>query len=106
MYQYKAIIKRVIDGDTVVVDIDLGFHMWIHDLHIRLYGIDTPERADKNGWEAAKTFAENFFEEHPQTIINVYGQDKYGRWLGEFLDPDASTLNHQLVSLGLAKVYQ
>jgi len=105
MYQYKTIIKRVIDGDTVVVDVDLGFFTWLRDLPIRLHGIDTPERTDKHGWEAAKAFTENFFKENPTAILNVSGQDKYGRWLGEFLDPQSGTLNKQLVSLGLAKWY-
>ena len=43
MYQYKAIITKVIDGDTVDVDIDLGFDVWLKNQRIRLYGIDTPE---------------------------------------------------------------
>ena len=41
-----AIIVRVIDGDTVVVHMDLGWHTWRHDEHIRLNGIDAPERTD------------------------------------------------------------
>ena len=43
MYEYKAIIKRVVDGDTVDVDIDLGFGVIFANQRIRLYGIDTPE---------------------------------------------------------------
>jgi micrococcal nuclease len=42
MYQYKAIITKVVDGDTVDVDIDLGFEVWLRNQRIRLYGIDTP----------------------------------------------------------------
>jgi len=105
MYQYKAVFKRVIDGDTAVVDVDLGFFMWLHDLHIRFYGINAPEKSDVEGWTAAKNYVENFFKENPTAIMNVYGMDKYGRWLGEFLDPNDGTLNKQLVNLGLAKVY-
>ena len=43
MYEYRAKLLRVIDGDTVDVDIDLGFGVWMHKERIRLYGIDTPE---------------------------------------------------------------
>ena len=43
MYEYKVNIIKVIDGDTVDVDIDLGFGMWIKDERVRIMGIDTPE---------------------------------------------------------------
>ena len=43
MYEYKAIVVKVVDGDTVDVDIDLGFNVWLKKQRIRLYGIDTPE---------------------------------------------------------------
>ena len=43
MYEYRCKILRVVDGDTVDVDIDLGFGVWMHKERIRLYGIDTPE---------------------------------------------------------------
>ena len=42
MYTYKAKLIRVIDGDTIVADIDLGFNMILRDQHIRLTGINTP----------------------------------------------------------------
>ena len=43
MYQYNCRIDRVVDGDTVDVDIDLGFDVWLKKQRIRLYGVDTPE---------------------------------------------------------------
>ena len=43
MYRYRAIVIKVIDGDTVDVDLDLGFDVWLRKQRIRLYGIDTPE---------------------------------------------------------------
>lgn len=43
MYEYKATVGRVIDGDTIIVDIDLGFHLTQHGMAIRLAGLDTPE---------------------------------------------------------------
>ena len=43
MYTYSCKILRVVDGDTVDVDIDLGFGVWMVKQRIRLYGVDTPE---------------------------------------------------------------
>ena len=43
IYEYKVKVLRVVDGDTVDVDIDLGFSTWLKKQRIRLYGIDTPE---------------------------------------------------------------
>ena len=43
VYEYKCKIVRVVDGDTVDVDIDLGFGVWMNKERIRLHGIDTPE---------------------------------------------------------------
>ena len=44
MYEYRCKVVNVVDGDTVDVDIDLGFGVWMKKQSIRLYGIDTPER--------------------------------------------------------------
>ena len=43
MYEYKCKILRIVDGDTVDIDIDLGFGIWMHRERVRMYGIDTPE---------------------------------------------------------------
>ena len=48
MYEYKATIVRVVDGDTVDVDIDLGFDVWLRSQRIRLFGVDTPECRTRN----------------------------------------------------------
>ena len=43
MYEYRINVVKIIDGDTVDVDIDLGFGVWLKKQRIRLHGIDTPE---------------------------------------------------------------
>ena len=43
MYEYRCKVSRVVDGDTVDVDIDLGFGVWLHKERVRVLGIDTPE---------------------------------------------------------------
>ena len=59
MYEYKVNILKVVDGDTVDVDIDLGFGCWLRNERVRIVGIDTPEsrtsdRIEKVFGEAAK----------------------------------------------------
>lgn len=103
MYQYTAVIDRVIDGDTAVMVVDLGFYTYMK-LHLRFYGVDTPERGQP-GWTEATNFVKAFFATNPEVTINCYGMDKYGRWLSEIVDPSGGTLNKHLVDTGLAKVY-
>jgi len=52
MYEYWATVVRVHDGDTIVVDIDLGFRTWRHDQRLRLAGISARELARPGGSEA------------------------------------------------------
>ena len=53
MYEYKCKILRVVDGDTVDVDIDLGFGVWMHKERVRVNGIDTPESRTRDLEEKA-----------------------------------------------------
>jgi len=53
MYEYKALINRVVDGDTVDIDIDLGFGIWMKDERVRVMGIETPESRTSDKMEKA-----------------------------------------------------
>jgi micrococcal nuclease len=130
MYQYNAIIQKVVDGDTLVIAIDLGLSVWIHDEKIRLYGINTPEvYGVKKGtpeWEEgnkASEFVKSILKEKDEVLLQTIKdkQEKYGRYLGlvyikiapEIVSglSDIRTiaeyfcLNDILVRKGLAKVY-
>ncbi|WP_420408723.1 thermonuclease family protein [Hoeflea sp.] len=113
LYQYKAEIVRVIDGDTVVADIDLGFNTWRRDEHLRLYGIDTPERrkATMDGWRAAKAALAQRIEGRELiicTIKNKRGDEdvgKYGRYLVKIYDGE-DLVNDWMLEQGLAVVYE
>jgi micrococcal nuclease len=130
MYQYKAIIQKVVDGDTLKIAIDLGLSVWIHDEKIRLYGINTPEvYGVKKGtpeWEEgnkASEFVKSILKEKDEILIQTIKdkQEKYGRYLGlvyiklapEMISglseirtiEDYYCLNDILVRKGLAKVY-
>lgn len=95
MYEYKAILVKVVDGDTVDVDIDLGFGMWMHNERVRIMGIDTPESRTRDLTEkkfglAAKARLIQLLSDDSivlKTQISKKGEDmkgKFGRILGDF----------------------
>ena len=111
LYCYRAIIKRIIDGDTFVVDIDCGFRNWIIGEKIRLYGINTPEIRTKDKEEKAKGLISKaevvkMLPNNTEIIIQTYidkNKDGFGRilatvWKGEL------NINDWLVERGLAKI--
>ena len=95
MWTYRCKLKRVIDGDTVDVDIDLGFGIWQMNERVRIMGIDTPESRTRDKIEkkfglAAKAKLKSLLGPKPvlQTTISKKGEDmkgKFGRVLGDFL---------------------
>lgn len=92
MFEYNCKIVRVVDGDTVDVDIDLGFGLWIHKERIRLYGIDTPESRTRDLVEKkyglfAKKFVEKYMPVDSIQILRTQKDrsGKFGRVLGEFV---------------------
>ena len=101
MYEYKCNIIKVIDGDTVDIDIDLGFGMWMLDERVRIMGIDTPESRTRDlvekkfGLAAKKRLKELLGKSAVlATQVNKNGEDmkgKFGRILGDFNVYDATT---------------
>ena len=101
MYEYNCIIVRVIDGDTVNVNIDLGFGMWLRNERVRVHGIDTPESRTRDKVEklfglAAKKFVQETLKKgSKQTLVTEKPGDeskgKFGRILGKFRVYDAKT---------------
>ena len=100
MYEYRCKVLKVVDGDTVDVDIDLGFGTWLHNERVRIMGIDTPESRTSNDIEkkfglAAKSRLQELLGEtailKPQ--VSKKGEDmkgKFGRILGDFMTEDGS----------------
>ena len=89
MHEYPCVITKIIDGDTIDVDVDLGFDCWVHKQRIRLYGIDTPESRTRDLEEkkyglAAKAFVEKFIPLGSTALLNTKDKGKYGRYLGDF----------------------
>ena len=117
MYEYKALINRIIDGDTVDIDIDLGFGVWLRDERVRIIGIDTPESRTSDTIEkqfglAAKARLKELIPEGSmqvlKTEVNKNGEDmkgKFGRILGDFLI-EKKKVTEILVGEGHAVKYQ
>ena len=89
MYEYKCTVVKVVDGDTVDVDIDLGFGVWMRKQRIRMYGIDAPESRTSNRLEkrygiASKKFLIGMLDDK-ELILKTHkdAKGKYGRILGE-----------------------
>ena len=114
MYEYKVNITRVVDGDTVDVDIDLGFGMWITDARVRVMGIDPPEsrtrdKVEKKFGLASKEKLKSMLGKKAvlKTQVNKKGEDmkgKFGRILGDFVVGDKMATDI-LIEEGYAVAY-
>lgn len=109
MYNYKAKYISNYDGDTVRLNIDLGFEIWLNNQSVRLYGIDCPEmRGDtKAKGQLAKDFVSMVLSSAKEINITTYKdtKEKYGRWLVDIEYSDGANwtnLNKELVNLGHA----
>ena len=95
LYTYKVNqVLRVIDGDTMVVSIDLGFNLALTQT-IRIKGIDAPDARTTNLEEkarglAAKAFAETWLQ-GKRLLVKTTKDDKYGRMLGDFICTETGT---------------
>ena len=113
MYDYRATIVKVVDGDTVDVDIDLGFGVWLKDERVRLVGVDTPESRTRDLVEkafglAAKDFVKNLVEVEGADIVLVTAsydsKGKFGRILGD-IHVDGKPLTTALLDNHMAVQY-
>jgi|TARA_R110000803_G_scaffold44216_2_gene93672 micrococcal nuclease len=88
-YRYKCVLVRVVDGDTIDINLDLGFGVWLFKQRVRLMGIDTPESRTRNLAEkelglASKARLVELLDVPEFTIItHKDGRGKFGRILGE-----------------------
>ena len=111
MYQYKIKkITRIVDGDTVDLDIDLGFGITVSH-RIRLKGINAPETKtldleEKNKGIQARLWLEKELSRSGEWIIETTKEDKYGRMLGTlYLVGDPVTVNERMLNEGIAKPF-
>jgi|TARA_R110002072_G_scaffold183119_1_gene339405 micrococcal nuclease len=115
MYEYKCKVVRVIDGDTVDVDIDLGFGVWLRKERVRIMGIDTPEsrtrdKVEKKFGLASKAKLKELLKNGSilKTQVSKKGEDmkgKFGRILGDFILEDGRKVTEVLIDEGHAVAY-
>ena len=106
-YVYNARIVNVVDGDTVDMLVDLGFHTYIKD-RFRLSDINTAEltstdAAERKLAQEAKAWMANYLNK--DVVIQSTKKDKYGRYLARIYVGTEVSLNQQLLDAGLAKKY-
>ena len=111
MYQYKVReIKKIVDGDTVDVVIDLGFSILICH-RVRLKGVNAPEtrtldHAEKAKGLASKDWLSKELTNDKKWIIETTKEDKYGRYLGTFFEEGESiSINEKMIQSGMAAPY-
>jgi len=109
MYTYKCKIKKIIDGDTIDCDIDLGFGVILQNERVRLEGIDTPESRTSDPVEkvfgnTAKQRVHTFLDEKDVILHSKAFKGKFGRILGDFFVDDIS-LSQTLLNEHHAVVY-
>ena len=111
MYEYACEVKRVVDGDTIDVVLDLGFDI-LYKSRVRLYGIDTPESRTRNLDEKARgkmagAFLKDAIEKGEKVVIQTKLKDsrgKFGRVLGDVI-VDGVNINKALVENNYAVAY-
>ncbi|MFP4473641.1 MAG: DUF1016 N-terminal domain-containing protein [Candidatus Omnitrophota bacterium] len=120
LHIYKARLERVVDGDTLLIHIDLGFDVWV-EKRLRLRGINAPEltaadNGEKKLAQAAKSFVERALAENSALVIQTFQVDLHGRFVADVFYLPGETdkekiyqkgifLNQQLLDHGLAKLF-
>jgi micrococcal nuclease len=119
MFQYPAQVLRIVDGDTLWLNLDLGFR--IHtEVDVRLAHINTPETQTyslKGATDPAFAYVQSCLPIGASVVVDIVKQEKYGRWLAViYFQPgkdhrddimnNPRILNHELVEHGLAKPYE
>jgi len=112
LYNYKACINRVVDGDTIDVDIDLGFNIWLYNERVRLLGIDAPPPRSRDLEEKAAGLlsADILSKVLPidldiiVTIDILQPRGKYGRIVGTVYK-NGDNINHYMIDNNYAVPY-
>jgi micrococcal nuclease len=115
MYQYKCKINKVLDGDTVDIDLDLGFNIVLANQRVRMAGVDTPESRTTNKEEKPRGLLskKKLAEKLPvgswhiiETQRSDNNDDKFGRILGVFILEDGTKVNDWLIQNNYAVPYK
>lgn len=109
MYEYRAQLTRLVDGDTVHVQVDPGLDLRVN-LTLRFYGLDAPEMRTAAG-VTAKAWVQAWFDQHaPDGLFLLRTvkdkREKFGRYLAVIASLDrTSVLNDDMITAGHAVPY-
>lgn len=102
MYQYKAIVDRVVDGDTLVLLVDVGFSITIKE-KFRLNYINAPELSTDQGQKVKQLVINKLTGKSVE--VSCEGKDKYGRWLAVIYF-EGNNINQWLLDNAYAVKYE
>jgi micrococcal nuclease len=110
LYQYKGIVTKIYDADTITVDIDLGFSIWMKDQVFRLAGINAPEvkGVSKDAGIKARDVLRQWIPIGSEILLITEKdkKEKYGRYLAKvYIDPKDKSVNERLILEGYAVPY-
>ena len=105
-YEYESKVKKIIDGDTVQLRVDLGFSIFT-DITIRLARINAPEIKGETYFDGleSKEYLSKIIPVGTEIILKCDGRDKFGRWIGE-LYKDNENINDMMINSNHAKLYK
>ncbi len=103
-YRYRVLaVRKVVDGDTVDLVLDVGFHLTTM-LRFRLLGVDTPERGQRGAAEAT-AFVTDWLAAAAGLTAHTRKADSFGRWLADLVDDEGRSLSQALLESGHAQPY-
>mgnify|MGYP001215037016 CR=1 FL=1 len=111
MYEYNVKVDRIIDGDTIDVDIDLGFDIVLVKQRVRLYGMDTPESRTRDKEEKRRGLLSKKYLASKCPVGSIirlrsHKRGKFGRILGELFEYNKETsINDEMCNEGYAVPY-
>ena len=111
MYEYRAKVTRIIDGDTIDVDVDLGFDVWLKN-RVRMYGIDTPESRTRDKEEKyrgllSKEYLKDSLKGSKEVVLKTKKGEETGQ-VGRILAEvwiNGVNINKKMISEGYAVAY-
>lgn len=105
LYHYRGVVTDVYDGDTITVNVDLGFHVTLTNERFRLYRINAPEVSgtERDKGLISKDWLRNRILNKEVILVTCKDKkEKYGRWLAD-IRLDGICINDELVENGLAE---
>ena len=101
MYQYKGVVNRIVDGDTLDIQIDVGFKIYSHQ-RFRLLGYNAPETRgpERELGKIAKKHLEEYIPPGTEVVVVTYKADSFGRYLCDLYSHNGRNLVEYLIDEG------